>query len=168
MDNAYYGDELGYVNPKLVEGETTKKGLGKCKKVAATVGGLAAGSAAFVLGCKGAQKIGWLKEAAPGADPTFLQKVAAYKPGDIFNAGKEFFSTGKGGVGTGIGQTISNGFSSIANSQALSNSSFLQSVFNGMANYPLLSAAGLAGAGFFVVKGIKKLFHLGEYKNAIK
>ena len=148
MDNV----EFGMGDRRIIDGEVNRNGLGVAKKVAVGAGVLAAGSGAFVLGCKGAKAAGLIKPVAEGADPTFLQKVSDFQLSSV----GDLFKSGKLGTGTTVGAKLGEWFGQIGEKLG-GDEKLFGKLFGTMSNYPILGAAGLAGAGFFITKAVKKL-----------
>ncbi len=268
MDSTY-GDDLGVVDTRIADGEISREGLGKAKKVAVGAGTLVAGAGAFCGGCKlvgnTVSSVGdkWkaidakidtynnvynetltryaddafaAQHGITAAEGTTIQDAIkgsigteggvtqeqwdaareAFKPSNtqiqgataaakanigedlpkrsIFQKAANVFSQqgvfGEGILGKGniVGSKLSTHWSNLssklnlrsATRQALQNDAtlegdalkaaaqdivgsadfkqgFASNILTKMSNYPMLAAAGLAGAGFFIYKGIKKL-----------
>ena len=156
MDNMEYGDDLGVVDTRIADGELKRSGLGVAKKVAVGAGALAAGAGAFIVGCKGANKLGWIKATPEGSDPSLFRKAADFNLKNSFDNvfGQNGTILGAKGV---VGGTLAKGFNWIAGKCKADG--IFGKAFAAMGNYPILAAAGLAGAGFFVYKGVKKLIN---------
>ena len=91
------------------------------------------------------------------------KKSIFQKAADVKIFGQQgLFGEGVLGKGNIVGEKLSNHWSNIASKLKDGKgmeSGFLNKVFGKMSNYPMLAAAGLAGAGFFIYKGIKKLIN---------